>query len=232
MLWSGLIGLDEEVGVLLTLVLRQMPLSMALLFLLGDGGGLARKRRLGGHSLSSTSVSSMRGMLWIQSLIKNSGVVMKLWMEVFVSGFSSPSQRELRNAFTTRICREGQKERDKRENESLTYGCQTQCQALIVGFAHCLSSWHVHGQGRVAENSTQSFYHRTSSLYANPLDIRQCRPSVVNGSPNQFPTLLIKIGVHLYYQVIVVVYQFNCHGLLQRILETIAENSLLETPRQ
>lgn len=35
---------------------------------------------------------------------------MKLWMELLDSGFSRPSYRELRNAFTTLIC-EGQKER-------------------------------------------------------------------------------------------------------------------------
>lgn len=55
---------------------------------------------------SSTSVSSISGMLWMRSLMRNSGWAMKLWMELRDSGFSRPSYSELRNAFTTRICRE------------------------------------------------------------------------------------------------------------------------------
>lgn len=48
--------------------------------------------------------------------MRNSGWAMKLWMELRDSGFSRPSYSELRNAFTTRICREerggkGHKER-------------------------------------------------------------------------------------------------------------------------
>lgn len=38
--------------------------------------------------------------------MRNSGWAMKLWMELRDSGFSRPSYSELRNAFTTRICRE------------------------------------------------------------------------------------------------------------------------------
>ncbi|MEQ2162693.1 hypothetical protein GOODEAATRI_022417 [Goodea atripinnis] len=53
---------------------------------------------------SSTSVSSISGMLWMRSLMRNSGWAMKLWMELRDSGFSRPSYKELRNAFTTRIC--------------------------------------------------------------------------------------------------------------------------------
>lgn len=91
---------------------RWLPLSTALLFWLGDGEagvagspawvgdgggggeGVALRReaelRLVGAS-SSASVSSMRGMWGSESSIRNSGWVMKLWMELRDSGFSSPS---------------------------------------------------------------------------------------------------------------------------------------------
>lgn len=80
-----------------------MPLSTALLFWLGEGvgesdgeGGVGvalrgeAELRLVGAS-SSASVSSMRGMEGSESSILNSGWVMKLWMELRDSGFSSPS---------------------------------------------------------------------------------------------------------------------------------------------
>lgn len=68
-------------------VVRFMPLSMALLFLLGDDGWLEFFLA----ASSSMSVSSMRGMWGVESSILNSGWVMKLWMEVRDSGFSRPS---------------------------------------------------------------------------------------------------------------------------------------------
>lgn len=61
----------------------------------GEGGvgvalrGLAELRLVGASS--SASVSSMRGMWGSESSIRNSGWVMKLWMDVRDSGFSSPS---------------------------------------------------------------------------------------------------------------------------------------------
>lgn len=90
---------------------RWFPLSTALLFWLGDGEtarvgvgvgvgegeggvgvalrGLAELRLVGASS--SASVSSIRGMWGSESSIRNSGWVMKLWMDVRDSGFSSPS---------------------------------------------------------------------------------------------------------------------------------------------
>lgn len=91
---------------------RWLLLSTALLFWFGDrdrgvvgaavtgegvgeGGvgvvvrGLAELRLVGASS--SASVSSMRGMWGSESSIRNSGWVMKLWMDVRDSGFSSPS---------------------------------------------------------------------------------------------------------------------------------------------
>lgn len=67
--------------------MRLMPLSMALLFLLGDEGWLEYFLL----RAESSSVSSMRGMLGVESSILNSGCVMKLWMDVLESGFSRPS---------------------------------------------------------------------------------------------------------------------------------------------
>lgn len=63
----------------------------------GEGGvgegvalrGLAELRLVGASS--SASVSSMRGMWGSESSIRNSGWVMKLWMDDRDSGFSSPS---------------------------------------------------------------------------------------------------------------------------------------------
>lgn len=61
----------------------------------GEGGvgvvlrGLAELRLVGASS--SASVSSMRGIWGSESSIRNSGCVMKLWMDVRDSGFSSPS---------------------------------------------------------------------------------------------------------------------------------------------
>lgn len=75
---------------------------------MGGGGGLRRAGcrcwYLLSSDSSSTSVSSISGMLWMRSLMRNSGWAMKLWMELRDSGFSRPSYSELRNAFTTRIC--------------------------------------------------------------------------------------------------------------------------------
>lgn len=65
----GLPGL-EEVADLLVSVVRLIPLSMALLFLLSDDGGL--EFCLSAAS-SSRSVSSMRGMWGCESSIRNSG---------------------------------------------------------------------------------------------------------------------------------------------------------------
>lgn len=61
----------------------------------GEGGvgvalrGLAELRLVGASS--SASVSSMRGIWGSESSIRNSGWVMKLWIDVRDSGFSSPS---------------------------------------------------------------------------------------------------------------------------------------------
>lgn len=61
----------------------------------GEGGvgvalrGLAELRLVGASS--SASVSSMRGIWGSESSIRNSGWVMKLWIDVRESGFSSPS---------------------------------------------------------------------------------------------------------------------------------------------
>lgn len=90
-LCMGLAGAEGVAGLLLSRK-RWMPLSTALLFWLGEGGG-------GGVGVaflfvgasSSASVSSIRGMWGSESSIRNSGWVMKLWMEVRDSGFSSPS---------------------------------------------------------------------------------------------------------------------------------------------
>lgn len=91
---------------------RWLLLSTALLFWFGDGEtgavgaavagvgeggvgegvalrGLAELRLVGASS--SASVSSMRGIWGSESSIRNSGWVMKLWIDVRDSGFSSPS---------------------------------------------------------------------------------------------------------------------------------------------
>lgn len=86
---------------------RWLLLSTALLFWFGEGEtgavrvavgeggvgvalrGLAELRLVGASS--SASVSSMRGIWGSESSIRNSGWVMKLWMDVRDSGFSSPS---------------------------------------------------------------------------------------------------------------------------------------------
>lgn len=92
---------------------------------MGGGGGLRRAGCRCWYLLcsdsSSTSVSSISGMLWMRSLMRNSGWAMKLWMELRESGFSRPSYSELRNAFTTRIYQKegGRKEGGKKgEKES------------------------------------------------------------------------------------------------------------------
>lgn len=76
--------------------------SMALLFWLGEdgrggrvdspisGGGRTREFRLVGAS-SSQSASSIRGILFTESVMRNSGWLMKLWMELRASGVSRPS---------------------------------------------------------------------------------------------------------------------------------------------
>lgn len=107
-LCSGLPG-DEEVADLFISMVRWIPLSTALLFLLGEGGGL--ELRFVGAS-SSASVSSIRGMWGSESSILNSGWVIKLWIELLDSGFSNPSYKELRNAFTTRICEHQKTQKD------------------------------------------------------------------------------------------------------------------------
>lgn len=56
----------------------------------GEALGRLAELRLVGAS-SSASVSSMRGMWGSESSIRNSGWVMKLWIDVRASGFSSPS---------------------------------------------------------------------------------------------------------------------------------------------
>lgn len=87
---------------------RWLLLSTALLFwfgegetgavgatVVGEGGvgvalrGLAELRLVGASS--SASVSSMRGIWGSESSIRNSGWVMKLWIDDRDSGFSSPS---------------------------------------------------------------------------------------------------------------------------------------------
>lgn len=61
----------------------------------GEGGvgvvlrGLAELRLVGASS--SASVSSMRGIWGSESSIRNSGCVIKLWIDDRDSGFSSPS---------------------------------------------------------------------------------------------------------------------------------------------
>lgn len=77
-------------------------LSRALLFWLGEdcgcdrldspvrGGGMTMELRLVGAS-SSPSTSSMSGMCVSESSMRNSGWVMKLWMELRDSGVSRPS---------------------------------------------------------------------------------------------------------------------------------------------
>lgn len=92
---TGVVGTGVGVGVGVGLGEAVVPLVALLLW------------RLVGAS-SSASVSSMRGMCGSESSMRNSGWVMKLWMDVRDSGFSSPSygHRLLRNAFTTRICGE------------------------------------------------------------------------------------------------------------------------------
>lgn len=110
-LCRGLLG-AEGVADLVPSGRRWLLLSTALLFWLGErdsgvvgaavtgegvgeGGvgvvlrGLAELRLVGASS--SASVSSMRGMWGSESSIRNSGWVMKLWMDVRDSGFSSPS---------------------------------------------------------------------------------------------------------------------------------------------
>ena len=76
--------------------------SMALLFWLGEGwsggsldspvsgGGIMMEIRLVGAS-SSPSFSSIRGIWGSESSIRNSGWLMKLWMELRASGVSRPS---------------------------------------------------------------------------------------------------------------------------------------------
>ncbi len=90
-LCMGLPGAEGVAG-LLGSRKRWMPLSTALLFWLGEGGGggVGVVFLLVGAS-SSASVSSIRGMWGSESSIRNSGWVMKLWMEVRDSGFSVPS---------------------------------------------------------------------------------------------------------------------------------------------
>lgn len=87
---------------------RWLLLSTALLFwfgegetgvvgvtVVGEGGvgvvlrGLAELRLVGASS--SASVSSMRGIWGSESSIRNSGWVIKLWIDDRDSGFSSPS---------------------------------------------------------------------------------------------------------------------------------------------
>lgn len=92
-LCMGLAG-AEGVADLLLSKKRWAPLSTALLFWLGDGegggGGVGVAFLFVGAS-SSASVSSMRGMWGSESSIRNSGWVIKLWIELRDSGFSSPS---------------------------------------------------------------------------------------------------------------------------------------------
>ncbi len=59
-----------------------------------------------GRSSISTQSSSIVGIQGSSERRTNPGWDMKLWMEFLDSGFSRPSYRELRNAFTTLICSE------------------------------------------------------------------------------------------------------------------------------
>lgn len=92
-LCMGLSGAEGMAGLLLSKK-RWTPLSTALLFWLGNGegggGGVGVAFLFVGAS-SSASVSSMRGMWGSESSIRNSGWVIKLWIELRDSGFSSPS---------------------------------------------------------------------------------------------------------------------------------------------
>lgn len=69
--------------------------ATAVVVVVGEGGvgvvlrGLAELRLVGASS--SASVSSMRGIWGSESSIRNSGWVMKLWIDDRESGFSSPS---------------------------------------------------------------------------------------------------------------------------------------------
>ncbi|TNN45565.1 hypothetical protein EYF80_044232 [Liparis tanakae] len=56
----------------------------------GGGGGRTTLLRLTGAS-SSQSASSMRGISGAESSMRNSGWLMKLWMELRASGVSRPS---------------------------------------------------------------------------------------------------------------------------------------------
>lgn len=80
-------------------------LSIALLFVLRgeDSPGLSSLCFLSSSASKSSSVPSRNGVSGSSSSWMNSGWVMKLWMELLDSGFSRPSYRELRNAFTTLI---------------------------------------------------------------------------------------------------------------------------------
>lgn len=85
--WFG----EGETGVVVVGALVVVVVGVGV----GEGGvgvalrGLAELRLVGASS--SASVSSMRGMWGSESSIRNSGWVMKLWMDVRDSGFSSPS---------------------------------------------------------------------------------------------------------------------------------------------
>lgn len=92
-LCSGLPGVGERIVLAISLCWWKPLLSDALLFWLGDktgGSGEGVLFRLVGAS-SSGSVSSMRGMDGSESSIRNSGWLMKLWMELRDSGVSRPS---------------------------------------------------------------------------------------------------------------------------------------------
>lgn len=77
-LWMGLPGLEEVVDLLVSVV-RLIPLSMALLFLLSDEGGL---EFCFWSAASSRSVSSMRGCGGCESSIRKLRMSHEVWMEV------------------------------------------------------------------------------------------------------------------------------------------------------
>lgn len=84
----------------------QMGDSRLLVTALGGSPPPVAAEEVPGRVSISSPVSSIGGMRASSSDSgTNSGWAMKLWMELRDSGLCSPSYRELRNAFTTLICK-------------------------------------------------------------------------------------------------------------------------------
>lgn len=89
----------------------QMGDSRLLVTVLGGSPPPVAAEEAPGRVSISSPVSSIGGMRASSSDSgTNSGWAMKLWMELRDSGLCSPSYRELRNAFTTLICKTKEKE--------------------------------------------------------------------------------------------------------------------------